>query len=149
MRDPYRLAPVDSAALAFLWNHLWARGREECARLGCSLALGFDALANFVGRGDAVMLYAALRPVFVLGAMPEGAGYVTFFAATDEFEQHASTITRVLRRFARDYFRAPLYIYSVLVHPQAERWFRALGFERDGWCGRTPAGYPLYRFVRS
>jgi len=146
----YSIQAPDSALLAHLWAQLWERGREELRRLGHDAQFAFDAFSNFMGRSDdAFILCADGNPVLATGSIPDGAGHATFFQATQQFDRHAKTITKILRRRTAESAHNPLYIYSVLVHTDAERWFGLLGYVRDGWCSRTMVGWPLYRFVRS
>lgn len=145
----YTVRPVAPELLAQLWDKLWQRGREELARLGFSIASGYREFLRFAERMiDGGIICADDEPVAVAGICPDGDGtYFTFFQASESFHQHAKKITRIVRDHVRR-CREPVFIYSVMVHPDTERWFGLLGFELDGWCGRTPVGHSLYRFRR-
>ncbi len=94
------------------------------------------------------ILCADGEPVSVGGIIEEEPGhFVTFFQATEAFDEHSWEITE--RLLARSEARPhQVFIYSSLVHPKSERWFRVLGYKRDEWSGVTAAGWPLYRFRR-
>lgn len=144
----YTVHPIDEALLARLWDHLWQRGKLELAKLGYSLSSGYREFLSLADRAiDSGILCADGEPVAVSGICPEDGCYFTFFQASESFNDHAKKITRELRRHTKQ-CEGTLYIYSVLVHPETERWFNVLGFERDGWCGRTSVGHPIYRFRR-
>lgn len=143
----YRQDAVTPPALAFVLAHLWERGVEELRRIGLSRDEAFARFMDYAQRGRSGVMYADDVPVLACGTCPEEGGRFTWFQATDAFVDHAIQITRWLRKeLKRD--EGPVYIYSVCVHPETERWFHALGCERDGWVGRTAAGFPLYRFAR-
>ncbi len=86
------------------------------------------------------------EPVLVAGICPDGNSSFTFMEATRDFNDHYLFIVRTLRKRSKS--SGDLYIYSVLVHPLAARFFRAIGYERDEWESKTAAGWPLYRFKR-
>lgn len=145
----YTIHPIDETLLAQLWENLWDRGHVELTRLGHTVASGYREFLKFGERSiDSGIVCADGKPVAVGGICPDGDGtYFTFFQATGSFREHAKKVTKVLRKQINS-CNEPVFIYSVLVHPDTERWFKTLGFERDGWCGRTYVGHPLYRFRR-
>jgi hypothetical protein len=132
--------------LRYVLDNLWPRGIEEFARLGVTKEQAFTRFSDYIATGKRPIALVFDRPVVVTGIGTEGGEQFTWFIATDEFERHASAITRQIRREARHF--DPLYIYSVCVHPDTEKWFRVLGFEKQDWRGTTSAGWPLFRFKR-
>jgi hypothetical protein len=127
--------------------HLWTRGDEELGRLGLTRRAARNCAREWIDAGDSGELLADDVPVFVSGIFCDRGTHVTWFQATDAFDEHALHITRRVREFVRDYPQRPV-LFSTLVHPAARRWFRAIGFEGDNWRGQTAIGFPLYRFVR-
>jgi hypothetical protein len=129
----------------YVMDHLWPRGQEEVRRLGIGDGRGhFWRLAH---QGRSGCLLANDEPVLLAGICPDGDSHATWFLATAEFDKHFVAITRVLKREARQH-KGLLYIYSTVVHPKTERWFKTLGFTKDDWQGKTAAAWPLYRFGR-
>lgn len=141
----YTEAPASAEAIGYVLEHLWSRGREELVRLGIDRADAPAYFAMLAGKGQSGALLADGEPILVAGICPEPGGFFTWFQATDKFDEHALHITRRMRAVARAHPQ-PVRVYSVLCHPLAERWFKAMGFVRDGWRGATTAGHPLYRF---
>jgi hypothetical protein len=127
--------PVTTEGIDYVFNHLWARGREELKLLGWPTPEDARYAAHyFAGRslktsmfcnpdGDAVLVSGIIRPK---GELP-----VTWFQATEEFQRYARPITKLMRSEIAS-FREPLEVYSLCVHPDTERWFRLLGFTRVG-----------------
>ena len=142
----YSRVPGSPAMLAYVWEHLWARGKEEFARLGISESEALQRVTSYLQYENGC-LQADGVPVCVFGMCPDGDTWCTWFQATDAFDEHAAEVTSYL--YDENELRPQITrVYSVLVHPKAEKWFRCIGFERDGWESTTPAGYPLYRFAR-
>jgi hypothetical protein len=141
----YAEVDVTPERLALLFSRMWDRGREELERLGISPTDAFRMLLAYPGRKG--ILTADGEPILAAGISEANGEAFTWFQATDEFELHASQITRTLRRNVRKH-EGQVFIYSVMVHPLTERWFNALGFVRDDWTGTTAANWPLFRFKR-
>jgi hypothetical protein len=140
--------PVEPRLLARLWAHLWPRGLEEFARLGLTQEQALWRFLCMAERSDdARILCLDGEPVLVIGTVLDDGEWCSFFQATSAFEKHGRQITKRVRRWLRD-TPHPVTIYSVLVHPEAARWFCALGFAQDEWQGKTEAGVPLFRFRR-
>lgn len=143
----YQETAVTPELLAVLWSRLWQRGRDEFAAHDMSLQDAFWLFLRYAQDGRSGILLADGEPVLVAGIAPDRGTSFTWFQATDDFEKHALAITRTLRKAVKAH-DGPLHIFSVLIHPKAERWFKSLGFNKDNWEGRTAAGKPLYRFGR-
>lgn len=144
----YRTEPVTADGLQYLLDHLWPRGVEELRRLGLTHEQALRRFMGYAGRGRAGVLSADDVPLIATGTCTEDGERFTWFIATDAFEQHPIAITRFLRRHLQTE-PTPIHIYSVCIHPDTARWFAALGFRRsEHWIGTTPAGYPIWRFVR-
>lgn len=146
MSAKYTSHPIEPALLAQLWARLWDRGIEELNRLGFTMDTGFHhflSMAEQAEQGE--ILCADDVPVSATGIYRDDGAYVSFFQAAQDFNDHAWEITE--RLVARsEAIAEPIFIYSVLVHPATERWFKVLGYQRDDWRGTTAAGWPLYRF---
>lgn len=147
-RSDYQVRPINHMDLAhIIWN-LWPRGLEELGRIGVTPWQAFERFKRCVGEGGRhITLWAGSQPVMASGIGRQNNEYVTWFIATNEFNQHYRAITRTLKREC-DVHAKPIMIYSVTVHPLTERWFQSLGFSRDAWEGKTGEGYPMYRFRR-
>lgn len=144
----YTEAPITPDILRIVLGNLWERGAEELRRLGMSAD---ECLARFwwyAQTGKSGALLADGLPVMVAGIHEDGSEAFTWFQATDDFDQHAVAITRVLRRRIKEY-PGSVFIYSVCCHEKTERWFKALGMRPDGWTALTTKGYPLRRFARN
>lgn len=140
-------APVTPPRLHDVLARLWPRGEEELRRLGLDKQQAFNRFMGYAlgGPRSGIALDRG-RPVLASGVARENGELFTWFIATDDFDDHASAITRLMRRQTHDL--PGLRIYSVCVHPDTARWFHVLGFDRDEWEGVTPVGYPLFRFTR-
>ena len=73
------------------------------------------------------------EPVAVFGAHAiSDHEYHTWFTATDGFERIGRNATRFLRKLVQDKTAerpgVRLELWSAVDHPQADRWFRSLGF---------------------
>jgi hypothetical protein len=143
----YSEEPVTPEGLAVIFANLWQRGKDEFARNGISMQDAFRMFLHYAKLGRSGILLADGVPIMASGIATENGESFTWFQATEAFDRHAMQITKTLRREAKAHV-GPLYIYSVLVHPQTERWFKALGFVRDQWEGKTAAQCPLFRFKR-
>lgn len=143
----YTREPVTPERLALVFAYLWPRGREEAKRNGLHVEDVYRLFLTYTHRGPCGILCADGVPVMASGICADGDSAFTWFQATDKFDDHAREITKVLRRESQKY-PGDVYIYSVMVHPQTERWFRALGFAKDDWEGKTAANWPLFRFRR-
>lgn len=91
---------------------------------------------EFMAAGPADVLVENGKPVCILGHMPHSLytmHRVTWFLGTQSFFDNIAARTvatgrRYLRGVQQRYPGANFYSYSKSDHPQAERWFRALGF---------------------
>lgn len=143
----YTTHPIEPTLLAQLWENLWRRGHVELTRLGYTEQGGYEQFLKYGKQAvDSGIICADGVPVAVAGICPDGDGYFTFFQATEAFCDHVRKITKTMREHVRKH--SPVYIYSVLVHPDTERWFGVIGFKRDDWSGLTPVGTALHRFSR-
>lgn len=113
---------------------LWKRGQKEATLFGitnkeelleyllaCSSEYGFT-------------LKVGEEPIAVFGAAGHDNKYNSWFVATDRFAEVGRSATLFLRGFLRDKVRnrpdAELSMFSAVEHPDAERWFSLLGFEK-------------------
>ena len=140
--------PCTTDSIYYVLSHLWARGKEELRRLDMDWERALYRFAHYAQTGHkARSLWADERPVVVVGIASDGGEAFTWFQATDEFDRHALAITKYIRKEAAA-FDGPLCIYSVCVHPQTERWFRALGFAPTDHAETLPTGATLRKFER-
>lgn len=137
--------PVTPQLLAYVLQNLWPRGEEELRRLGLSKADAFQRFWEYTKLGRSAVLVAD-EPVIVTGIATEDESF-TWFQATDQFDRHARAITKYLRAQIKKH-DGPLYIYSVCVHPDTEKWFRVLGFVPTDYQERLLSGALLRRFER-
>ena len=145
----YELVAWTPHFLAQLWSELWPRGETELGWLGYTMSEGFMLFMQHLRNAEVSgILLRGDKPVFVGGIVREKNESFTFMQATKDFDSHARPIMRVLREKVRTYPPGPLHVYSVCVHPGTERFFRAIGFEREDWKQMLPTGHPLYRFKR-
>jgi hypothetical protein len=143
----YTETAVTPLLLSALYARLWPRGVEEIRRVGITLADAYQSMLEWAKAGRSGVLLADGEPVLVCGIYPDAAGAFTWMAARDDFERHYRAMVRTMRHELAKW-PGTVYIYSVCVDQRAERFFNALGCERDGWAGRTPTGAALYRFTR-
>jgi len=144
----YTEHPVTPELLARLWANLWDRGKTEFERWGSTMDEEFHRFLTYAENATQSAIFCADgAPVLVAGICPEGNAAFTFMEATQDFERHYVFIVRTLRRRSKTH-KGTLYIYSVLIHPLAEKFFHSIGYERDEWVGQTAAKWPLYRFKR-
>lgn len=141
------VTPATREAILYVLSYLWPRGEEELRQLGLSKAEAYYRFADYANHGRNQALIFDGVPAAVVGIATEGHESFTWFQATNEFEKYASQITRHIRREAAAH-KGPLYIYSVCVHPDTERWFRVLGFMPDNHSQTLPTGAELLRFKR-
>lgn len=118
----------------FIVNHLWQRGEEEAVFYGLKNKeelrvhiIGMSQQYGYCFRVDD-------EPVAAFGAAhSRDDNYSTWFIATDRFEEVGKQITRFLRGFVKEKVsarpNATLELISAVGHPDAERWFRILGFQ--------------------
>jgi hypothetical protein len=138
-------ATVDD--ISYVVANAWERGKTELEMLGLDAERAVSQFVDFTKKGGSWVGVVDDVPVAVTGIVTDDPTPFTWFQATDGFHENASRITRQLRLGVKAH-QGDLYIYSVCVHPDTEKWFKVLGFVRDGWTGLTPAGFTLYRFVR-
>ena len=139
--------PVSRDHILYVLSYLWPRGEEELQRLGLGKAEAYYRFADYCHHGRNHALIWDGKPVAIVGICNDADESFTWFQATDEFADHAGQITRHIRREAAAH-KGPLYIYSVCVHPDTERWFRVLGFINDNNSQTLPTGATLMRFKR-
>jgi hypothetical protein len=144
----YTREPITPLRLAQVWGNLWPRGKQEFAALGISLDSAFHLFLDYASRAtDSGIVCADSVPFLVAGTCPDGDSSFTFMQATVGFVHHYKEGMRQMRRATKAHV-GPLFIYSVLIHPKAARFFEAMGYERDEWTSKTENGATLYRFKR-
>jgi hypothetical protein len=143
------VVPLTDNAIAFVLWRLWERGVHELAALGLTKGEAFLRFRDFARAAwHPQALEFDGEPVVVTGINTDENGAFTWFQATEKFAAHALEITRHIRKEAAAY-PGPVSIFSVCVHPDSARWFRALGFVRDDdFSQALPSGALLLKFDR-
>jgi hypothetical protein len=136
-------------------QNMWPRGQVELANWpGLTAEKWLEDWKHRISKGDAVVLGDG---VAILGCdRAAGHGVIfTAFQATREFEKPGvgSRITKEIRRaipaLMKERKAAVCFVYSLCVTPDAEKWFRLLGFEPDVSFQPQPCGdYFMRRFWR-
>lgn len=119
----------------FILTNLWARGEEEAVLYGLKSKEEMSRHLLGMSHKYGFCLSAGTEPVAAFGGnSSDGHRYTTWFIATDKFVDHALGITKFLRGFIRERISersdAELELISATGHPDAGRWFNALGFVR-------------------
>lgn len=144
----YTREPITPPLLARLWADLWERGKQEFEQWGISLDDAFHLFLSYAAQSaDGGILCADGKPILVAGTCPDGDSSFTFMQASADFPLHYKACMLEMRRGTRAH-QGALYIYSVLIHPKASRFFEAMGYTRDEWSKVLPTGATLYRFKR-
>jgi len=127
---------VSSGDIQFVVGKLWDRGEKEAAKAG------FDSkeqlLAHLLSLSGeyAYALKVEEEPVAVFGATTSNRGqlYYSWFIATDQFNKVGKQATRFLRGFIKERVKgrpdARLEMMSAVDHPEAEKWFKFIGFRK-------------------
>lgn len=139
---------VTEADIDFIVDNFWARGEEEAVLYGLKDKNEVKRYLLGVSKKYGFCLKTEGEPVAAFGAASyDGHNYNTWFIATDRFTEQALGITKFLRGFIKEKLaehpEAELHLISAVGHPDAGRWFNALGFER-----MKPNGvFSTYRYV--
>jgi hypothetical protein len=124
---------------AKLWHvmdvlaNLSAQNVSELDQLGLSNWETFKRINQFMQTGEATtLLLEDHRPCCVFGVTWEPSDYHrTWFIATERYWQLGMAGVRHARRFLKDAARrGPLITGSCSPHPEVERWFKLLGYEK-------------------
>lgn len=132
-----QVRPPTERDLEAVLRDLWDRGCEEVQTAGFSLPGLGPVLRPLLLRGWAVGIFSSVRPLAVcLWDFPEERVARTWFLASREAEQGTLGFTRAVFRAMRqawDAFPAVERIeaHSLASHPDARRWFQALGFSPE------------------
>lgn len=132
-------AKVQPEDIKIVVKNMWERGQRE------SKVYGFDNtedimayLLSLSGEYGYVMKVGD-EPIAVFGAARHEEKYSTWFVATERFNEVGKQATLFLNGFIKERVKdrpdAELEMISAVEHPEAERWFAALGFaliEKDG-----------------
>lgn len=135
------IRPLNANDIRYVVYRMWRRGMEEIKKNGDigneEIIKAFQACNHEYGYA----LYFEDRPVAIFGAHAVSAdNYHTYFSATDKFHHVGRHATRFMRQLIlRETARRPhakLEIWSGVDHPEAERWFSLMGFNRLSDKGR-------------
>ena len=139
--------PLVLPGLAYVLEHLWYISAIELERLGLNRETAWARFTRYMTMGPSKMLIADNVPVVAVGKVFEGDEWFTWFLASDKFEDHGKAVTREVRKLVREH-DGLLRIYSLCVHKDLRKWLQVLGFVPDEWEGKSPAGWPIYRFMK-
>lgn len=114
---------------------LWDRGAREASNYGFKTKDQIREYLKGMCDSHAYVLAIDNARIAAFGACAVRRNvYSTWFIATDRFSEAGAPITRFLRGFIREkLFEHPgaqIEMSSAVDHPDAERWFKILGFER-------------------
>lgn len=131
-----------------IMKRMWAPGEEELDRIGMdknphAMAVKFISIAAY-----GYTFFVDEEMVAICGTQESEGVHYTWFMATPDINKVGREFTLWLRKFAHDKVAeegVKLEMYSASLHPNSDRWFFALGFER----GDKEAGiYRHYRYTR-
>jgi hypothetical protein len=135
---------------------MWDRGQTELANWpGLTPEKWLEDWKHRISKGDAIALGEG--PVAILGCdrVPGHGVIYTAFQATRDFESPGvgSRITKEIRRaipqLMKERRAKHCLVLSLCVTPDAEKWFRLLGFEEDKhFTPRQCGPYFMRRFWR-
>jgi ribosomal protein S18 acetylase RimI-like enzyme len=126
--------PIQQGDIAFVAHNLWGRGREEFVLHGIEAPEELRArIEGMVDEHSRSLLFDDLL-VAVCGVnQVEPDVFSTWFLATEDFARAAFAATRFLRKMLKakteEHPLATVVLVSANSHPDARRWFEALGFE--------------------
>lgn len=145
---------VTPQAARHVVDNLWERGAQELDILGISRGEALNVMAHCLERGYPTLAWSVDGiPVVVTGLMPTGPGVMcSWFLATEEFTRYQRSITlavwREMEQVAKARGLREIEVFSTCRHPEAARWFEALGFRLDVDRHPGEGGIRTYRFVR-
>jgi len=125
------MQPQDAYAVT---RDMWAPGVAELERIG--MAADPDKMAEFfIKKADCgFSLFAGGRLVAVMGAEEQNGVHYTWFMATSALQEVGREFVLWLRAFCdKQVAQRPgirMEMYSASLHPNSDRWFKALRFER-------------------
>lgn len=148
MTVEFRFRDMKPADAHSIMQTMWGPGAAELERL--AMARDADAMAaKFISIADyGWTFFAGDEMVAICGAQRCGDTHYTWFMATPELEKIGREFTMWLRRFCREAVEregVKLEMFSASAHPNSDRWFAALGFERGD---RDNGLYRHYRYTR-
>ena len=114
-----------------IMDSMWDPGASELERIGANphaMAAKFIAIADY-----GWTFSADDEMVAIGGAQKAGDTCYTWFMATPTLQSIGRDFTMWLRKFCKEQVEregANLAMYSASLHPNSDRWFAALGFER-------------------
>lgn len=141
--------PATPSGIAYVAKHLWGRGSDEVTLYGLKTQQDLEKHLCGMLNQYSVMLKLDDTPVAVFGANKlRQDHYSTWFIATEAFTAAGLSITRYVRRFLKEKTEAGpkgarVELVSAVGHPDALRWFKALGFEWQ--YNQGPFSHYLYK----
>lgn len=150
--DTVEAVPLSSGDVDYVFEHIWERGELEIKIFDISMEKAIEIVKGYIGTRHAYTVLNRYLPVAIFGCYETKPGYWrTWFLATDEFKGRLGIkVTRVshdlIQEFSKIDEMVQMESISALTHPDAERWFYALGFSKDSGYNVTVCDNPLYRF---
>lgn len=138
-----QVGPDDIVKVA---SGIWRRGEEEAEAFGLEKSSIIQYLIE-ASKEHGFVMKVHDEPIAVFGASRAGDHYNSWFIATNRFEEVGKAATRFLKGFVSEKITqhpdAELRMVSGVSHPDAERWFKLLGFEFINKEG--PFSHYIYR----
>ena len=150
--DTVLALPLLSGDVDYVFEHFWERGELEIKIFDISMEKAIEIVKGYIGTRHAYTVMNGYFPVAIFGCYETKPGYWrTWFLATGEFNGRLGIkITRITHAIINDAAKIEKMVQmesiSALTHPDAERWFYALGFSKDNGYNVTVCDNPLYRF---
>jgi hypothetical protein len=124
--------PATKQHVIKVMNNLSPQNAQELENLGLGLWEAFKRIKGFMQSGEATALLLGEEPCCVFGVVWDAKDYhKTWFIATEEYWKLGMVGVRHARKFLQQARRnGPLITGSASPHPEVERWFRLLGYEK-------------------
>lgn len=114
--------------------NLSKQNRGELAVAGLTLKDALVLAEEYLRHGVTTVGLLDGYPVVAFGVLHTGN---TWFMATDAFWDLGLSGVRFARRFLQEHCDRPLHTLTLSPHPDVERWFKALGYEKVGEEGQA------------
>ena len=111
---------------------LWERGVHEAKRFGLAGPQEIDRYLRGCSKEYCYVARDYSGPVTIFGANKHPEGFITFFVSTDRMVLHGRRISIKLKHLLDADVKAEgnpvVKLISAVDHPEADRWFKAMGF---------------------
>ncbi len=130
----------------YVVDRAWSPGTEELKRIGTN---PHSMVGKFIEMADyGWTFFVENEPIAICGAQRLDNTHYTWFMGTPAMEKFGREFTQWLRKFCKEKVQeegVALEMYSASLHPNSDRWFAALGFER---AEEDIGIYRHYRYAR-